>query len=208
MGHAQATRLSPHLFAANEARIGPNAILQTLLAMRDLESPALELEAQVRAGLSLPLAPGMVPEALFVSLLAAVRSMIPPARAEAVLRRAGKTTADYVRQNRVPAPFRSLLGTLPPRISEPLLLKAFQKHAWTFAGGGRFEVQGAFPGVLRLFDAPTCRAEANATGGALYGSYYEAAFEGLLAMVAPRVRVREVACQAAGAPCCTFEISL
>jgi divinyl protochlorophyllide a 8-vinyl-reductase len=188
-------------------RIGPNSLLQTFRALRELEGEEAARAIPARAGLPEAWPDGMIPEAWFVQLIQAVRETLPGPRAEAVLRRSGTYTADYVGQNRIPAPFRGLLRVLPGRVGIPLLLAAFRRHAWTFAGAGRFSAEGSFPGTILLDGCPTCRAE---TTGAVHGhagAYYEAAFEGLLGLAARRVRVREVACQADHAPQCRFEIS-
>ena len=191
------------------ARIGPNSLIQTLRALAELEPTDVQQRVSDRAALPEPLPPGMVPEALFVKLVRALREELPPARSEAVLRRSGSYTAAYVAQNRIPAPFRGLLRVLPARAGVPMLIAAFRRHAWTFAGAGRFSVEGTLlgPGTLLLEGCPTCRAgSAEGLGhvGVLAGAYYEAAFEGLLRLAAPRLHVREVACQAAASPVCRF----
>lgn len=189
-------------------RIGPNAVIQTLRAVAELESAALRQALPERAALPDAAPTAMIPDEWFVRLLRAVRASLPPARAEAVLRRSGELTAAYVAKNRIPAPFRALLRILPPRLGIPLLLRAFRRHAWTFAGAGRFSYEGPYPGSLILEGGPTCRA--GSTDGVVghAGAYYEAAFEGLLRLAAPRVHVREVACQAASSPVCRFAVML
>lgn len=183
-------------------RIGPNAVLQTLDALRADAGDDVALRVATRADLpEIPL-DSMVPEAWFVALVDALRAELPPDRSAAVLAEAGRRTADYVRANRIPAPFRTLLSGLPARVAVPTLLAAVRKHAWTFAGAGRFSVEGRYPGTLVLEGSPTCRARLGRRGGA----YYEAAFERLLGLASPSVRVEEVACQAAGAPACRFTV--
>jgi len=192
---------------AAAACIGPNAVLQTLRALRELEIPDATRRIVDQAYIPDPLPHGMIPEAWFVRLVGALRDTLPPARVEAVLRRSGRYTAEYVGAHRIPLAFRGVLAVLPARAAIPLLLGAFRRHAWTFAGGGRFDVTGPFPGTLVLAGCPTCRDRARpAVAGC--GAYYEAAFEGLLALAAPRARVVETACMATGAPSCRFQISL
>jgi divinyl protochlorophyllide a 8-vinyl-reductase len=186
-------------------RIGPNAILQTRRALAELEGSDEQDALFRRMGLPEPLPPGMIPERWFLGCVETLRDALPADRAEAVLARSGAYTADYVRENRIPRPFRALLGHLPVRVALPLLLFAFRRHAWTFAGAGRFSVEGAFPGTLVLEGCPTCRVPTRAEHG---GAYYEAAFAGLLAIAAPGVRVREKSCVTRGADRCTFEITL
>lgn len=193
------------------ARIGPNAVLQTLRALREREPAEVSARVALRAELPALLPAGMIPEAWFVRLLVAVRDELSPERAEAVLRLSGAYTAAYVGQNRIPAPVRGLLAVTPERLALPMLLSAFRRHAWTFAGAGRFDVDEArYPSTIVLDGAPTCRREAAraVAPGRLTGAYYEAAFEGLLRLAAPHARVREVACQSGSAAFCRFEITL
>lgn len=187
------------------AQIGPNAVLQTLRAVREMRSAAMAEEVRALANLPDPLPEGMIPEPWFVALLASVRAWVP--EPEQVLGRAGLYTAAYVRDNRIPAPIRRTLKMLPSRAALPLLLNAFRRNAWTFAGAGEFDIEEGYPHVLTLRGAPSCRPEASppSTGG---GSYYEGAFEELLHLAAPNARVTEIACAARGAPRCRFEISL
>ncbi len=190
---------------AAEARIGPNAVLQTLGAFLDAEGHTRSDALRTRAGVPDPLPPGMVPEACFTRLVAAVRAELSPRRADAVLADAGRRTADYVTTHRIPRSVQLLLRVLPRRVALPLLLSSVARHAWTFTGAGHFRVEGPYPGVLVLQHAPTCRAH---TTSAPSGAYYAAAFEGLLRLAAPGIRVREVACQSRGAPACRFAIEL
>jgi divinyl protochlorophyllide a 8-vinyl-reductase len=190
------------------ARLGPNSVTQTLRALRELEGAETAQRIVAQAGLPAQLPPGMIPEGWFLSLLQAVRTALPVARAEAVLRLSGRYTAAYVAQNRIPAPFRGLLRLLPARAAVPLLLFAFRQHAWTFAGSGLYRHAGGYPGVLLFDRCLTCRPTAQVAQGSLGGAWYEAAFEGLLRLAAPTLTVREVACQAAGAPLCRFVLSI
>ncbi len=190
---------------AAPALIGPNAVIQTLEALRAPEGPGLAERVASAADLPEREPEALVPEAWFVRLVAALRRELPRDRAEKVLAHSGAATARYVAVNRIPSAFRALLRLLPARVAIPLLLAAFRRHAWTFAGQSGFEVQGRYPGSIVLDDAPTCRHETHPAGS---GSYYEAAFEGLLSLASPRVRVTEVDCRASGAPACRFLIRL
>ena len=187
--------------AQGEARIGPNAVLQTLRALDEL-APGERAAVETKADLP-PLDQGMIPEVAFVRLIRAVREVLPRDRAEAVLRRAGALTADYVRSNRIPAPIRATLAGLPAFLAMPLLLQAIERHAWTFAGAGTFGTEGK---MLLLEGAPTARPESGAPGTGCSCAYYEAAFEELLRLAARGVHVTEVACQGSGAARCQFRI--
>lgn len=144
----------------------------------------------------------MVPEAWFVRLVAAVRATLPAHEAEAVLADGGRRTAAYVAAHRIPAPLRFLLARLPARWGVALLLRAFDRHAWTFAGAGRYRGRG---NTITLADAPTCRGGPPASRRR--GGYYAAAFEGLLRLAAPSASVREITCQACGDDRCRFAIT-
>lgn len=188
--------------SSRPARIGPNSVLQTLHAARALEGEAMAEALRVQAGLPDPGGfDGLIPEDWFVSLVSALRAALPAQRAEAVLRDSGARTAAYVARNRIPGPFVTLLGILPSRIGVPLLLSAFRRHAWTFAGSADFSIDGRR--ALVLDGCPTCRVPTEAPFG---GGYYEAAFEGLLHLAAPQLRVRETACRTRGDPACRFEL--
>ena len=192
-------------FAADrEARIGPNAVTRTLQSARELAG--VEVEASLRAQAALPtdLPDGLVPESWFILLIEAVRTTLPEPEATAILRRSGALTGAYVAGRRIPRPFRALLAILPKRMALPLLLWAFRRHAWTFAGSGRFRVEGGYPGTLVLEDAPTCRVEGPVHGS---GGWYESAFRTLLALAAPGIEVRETACVNRGDDACRFELA-
>lgn len=187
------------------ARIGPNAVLQTLRALEEMEGAALSRAVATDAELPLDWPEGLIPEDWFLRVIASVRGRLPARRAEAVLARSGELTAAYVTAHRIPAPFRKLLAVLPARVAIPLLLRAFGRHAWTFAGSGQFSFEGPYPGTIVLTDGPTCRVPTPAPRG---GRYYEAAFQNLLTLASPDVAVFETACRASGDLACRFEIRL
>ena len=188
-----------------DGRIGPNSVMRTLQAVEERFGPEAAAELHRRADLPDHRWDALIPEAWFLDVIRELRAMLSEEEAESVLRRAGALTGEYVRENRIPSLFRRLLAVLPSRWAVPLLLWAFRRHAWTFAGSGHFRSEGRHPSVLILEGPPTCRTR---VGPARSGSYYEAAFETLLALAAPGIRVREVACQAAGDPACRFELLL
>lgn len=187
------------------SRIGPNSVIQSLEAVEALEgvdARAAVARATGWAERALPTA--MIPEAEFVAMVAAIRGHLPPSRAEAVLREAGYRTATYVKTHRVPGVVRAVLPYLPTRVGLGLLLWMFQKHAWTFAGSGAFRAEGAYPGRIVLEGCPSCRPDADPPAGLRAGAYYEAAFEGLLRLAHPHIRVEETQCHPGRA--CTFAL--
>ena len=185
-------------------RIGPNAVLQSLRALDEQAGSAARAELALAAGLPETWPEGLIPEAWFVRLVDTLRTGPNAEDAAAVLAGGGRYTAGYVAAHRIPGPFKRLLAALPRRWAVPLLLAAFKRHAWTFAGAGTFRYERAARGryTLILQDSPTCRRPGASPGG----HFYEAAFEGLLRLASPTVRVREVACRRLGAPACRFDV--
>lgn len=193
--------------AAESARIGPNAIIQTLAALRERIGASATDELLRAAGLGeygVAVPSTMVPEADVSELYRVVRLRLDGPEADLVARLAGYKTADYVLANRIPRPAQTLLRLLPPRLAAPILLASITKHTWTFAGSGAVRVRGGRPPRIAIEGCPVCRgsrAQAPAC------SYYAASFEGLFrALVTARARAVEVDCEARGAPSCTFEI--
>lgn len=194
--------------AVSAARIGPNAIIQTVGALAETHSPAelrLILQRIGREDLAEALPSQMIDEREFIDLIGGLRADMGLAAAGRVLARSGERTAAYLLANRIPAPARVVLPLLPRRLGLSLLLKAISGHAWTFAGNGRFsytvDAKGA---ILSLADSPECRGVA-ATEPICY--YYTSCFQALLRpLISRRITVREVACRAHGAEACLFEV--
>lgn len=184
--------------AAEGARIGPNAVLQ-LIAVLD-RAEGRRVRDRVFAGLRLP-APdsGMIPEAEAVAAHRAVRAALPD-RAEALLAEAGLATADYILRHRIPAPARWLIRAMPAKFGAKLLARAIARHAWTFAGSGRFRVAGFKPLVFELTGNPLA-----VKGRACV--WHAAVFRRLFAaLVWPHCRVDEVDCAGRGGACCRFVV--
>ncbi|MEM6533907.1 MAG: bacteriochlorophyll 4-vinyl reductase [Myxococcota bacterium] len=197
----QVIHLDRHRCTADEtARIGPNAVIQTLGALRVLEGATLAEALRTEADLPDPIPLQMIPERWFLDLVHHVRRVLPRDRAEAVLNRSGYGTADYVARNRIPSLVRLAFKILPRQIAVPLLLRAIRKHAWTFVGAGRMRL---LPSAIELADCPTCRE----SGQPFSGGYYAAAFQRLLVLADPRIRVRETECVARGHGACIFTLT-
>lgn len=194
-----------------DGRIGPNAITrvaQVLPAFVGRDAAAAVFEA---AGLERHLREPpqhMVLETEVRRLHEALRRQLGLERAAEVARAAGEATAGYLLANRIPRPMQAVLRQLPAWLAARVLLAAITRHAWTFVGSGRFSAATPGPGAtgvdLRIRGNPLCagqRAEAPAC------DFYAAVFEHLFrALVHPRTRVRETACEACGADACRFEI--
>lgn len=185
------------------AVVGPNAITQLIEPLRARLGEDGARRVFSRAGLAASLdAPpaGMVDEADAATLLAAVRAELAPPEADAVLHAAGRGTADYVMAHRIPAPVRALLRLLPAALAARLLLRAIERHAWTFAGSGRCRTRYGRPSVISIEGNPL------ATPGC---PWHVAVFTRMfVALVSPLANVHHARCCADGQGACRFEIRL
>lgn len=190
-------------------RVGPNAILQVIAALKEKATPEESARVFAAAGLSsyLESPPSqMVPEAEVGHLHKALREELDPGLCTAVALRAGETTADYLLANRIPDLVKKILDPLPPAVAAPILLVAISKNAWTFVGSGAMFYSLKRPITITVTGSPLCR-DITGAGGPVC-AYYVGTFQGLFrALVADTARVEEIACAAAGAPACVFEIT-
>jgi divinyl protochlorophyllide a 8-vinyl-reductase len=188
-------------------RIGPNAITRMAEALMASEGMAATRALFAEAGLTAHLATpptSMVPEREVMQLHRTLRAGLGEARAGLVSREAGRLTAYYLLAHRIPHPVQWLLRRLPPGPAAWILLRAIGRHAWTFAGSGRFRVLPGRPLRLEIAEGPLALG-AQAENPVC--AYYAATFETLFAeLVSPRTRVAEVVCMALGAPACVFEV--
>lgn len=183
--------------------IGPNALLQLAPVLDRAGGPALRARIFAAGGVSeMPSGDGLMPEGPAARVHQAVRAQLPDIAA-AVAREAGRRTGLYILRNRIPPAVRSLLRTLPPGLSARLLSRAIARHAWTFAGSGRFRAAG--PWSFEIVDNPIVAGEVAETPVC---HWHAAVFETLYRqLVGRRLRCTEVACRAAGATACRFEMT-
>lgn len=189
---------------ATAARIGPNAVTRLAEALGPGEAARVFGAAGLAHRLAVPPA-RMVPEAEVIALHRAARALLGEDRADAAARQAGRLTAQYLLAHRIPRLLQALLRHLPPRLAAAILFRAIARHAWTFAGGGRFRRLPGRPPRFEIAGGPLAR-----TGPADHPvcGYYAATFEVLLrALCHPAARVEETACEAMGAPACRFAVS-
>lgn len=182
-------------------RIGPNAVLQLIPVLERAGGPELPARLCAAAGLG-PVRGdrGLIDEGPVARLHARVRADLDDP--DPVLRDAGLATGDYILANRIPAPVRRLLTWLPAPVAARLLSRAIAKHAWTFAGTGRFRVVDAW--TFALADNPLIRGEAAERPLCVW---HAGVFERLYqTLVDPRLTCAETACAAQGAPACRFEL--
>lgn len=137
--------------AAAVPMIGPNALTQTAAALRALGGEEIAVRVFLHAGLLDRLATppdAMVPAAEALRLMASLGATLPPALAEAVAREAGRRTADYLLDHRIPPLAQTLLRRLPRRLAAWALGRAIAAHAWTFAGGAPVRVRAWAGGAV------------------------------------------------------------
>jgi divinyl protochlorophyllide a 8-vinyl-reductase len=147
----------------------------------------------------------MVPEDGCVRLHRALRAA-EPVQWPDLLAEAGARTAGYILAHRIPAPARAVLKLLPAGPAARLLSGAIARHAWTFAGTGRFRAPD--PWHFEIEGNPFVRGETCAHALCVW---HAAVFEGLYrALVSDRCRCREVRCgaQPGADGVCRFAIRL
>ena len=195
---------------AGIGRIGPNAILQGLVALTDAvgepAARALMAHAGLQAHVDSP-PTTMVDERDVQALHRTLRRELGVPRARAIGRHAGLLTGDYLLAHRIPAPARAVLPRLPAAWASRALMLAIRQHAWTFCGSGVFAVLPAVRGEpLRVSISSTATGRGTQADEPLC-DYFAATFERLFqVLVHPATEVQEIACTAMGDPACIFEI--
>ena len=188
---------------AQPAKIGPNAILQLIAVMREEQHDRWLRDIFYRSGLSAMLLDPpteMVDEAAVADLYDALFGRLPPAAASRIAGKAGRHTARYILANRIPKPVQFLLKLLPARWSAPLLLRAIERHAWTFAGSGKTRVVTGDEAAIEIAGNPIAMP-----GCVWHGAVFETLLQRLVSVKASG---RHTACCRDGAPACRFEIAL
>lgn len=183
---------------SQRARIGPNAVLQ-LVAVLDREM-GRQVRDRVFAGLRLPPPDsGMICQAEAIAAHRALRAALP-GRADALLAAAGQATADYILRHRIPAVARVVIRLLPAPLGARALARAIERHAWTFAGSGRFRVASLSPLIFELQGNPLAQDGAECV-------WHAAVFGRLFSRLVWRnARVVETACAGQGGDLCRFEL--
>ena len=145
----------------------------------------------------------MIDEAPVARLHQALRTRVPDL-APSLSRQAGTMTGDYILANRIPGLAQRVLRGLPASLGARILAKAIARHAWTFAGSGRFRVVSMRPLAFEIADNPVVRGERSAVPVC---AWHAAVFERLYRqLVDDRYRAKETACGTAGAEACRFEL--
>ncbi|WP_333713251.1 bacteriochlorophyll 4-vinyl reductase [Yoonia sp.] len=186
-----------------EGLIGPNAILQLLPVLEQAGGARFRDQVMAAAGLFAPPSDaGMMPEGPAARMHQALRAL-EPEMAPSLAWEAGVRTAHYIMAYRIPRAAQRALQVLPPVLGAPLLSKAIARHAWTFAGSGRFEHEGTLR--FAIHDNPIVRGEVSAVP---LCHWHCAVFETLFrSLVDGRLRCAETTCCAMGHAACRFTLS-
>jgi bacteriochlorophyll 4-vinyl reductase len=117
-------------------KVGPNAVIQTRLALIDIcgagHARALFSEAGLVDWFDLPPDSMVSAEPVNRLNMTLFRQLESPVF-EMLMADAGVRTGRYILENRIPRPVRRLLQNLPVWLAARALLKAIRAHAWTFA---------------------------------------------------------------------------
>lgn len=149
----------------------------------------------------------MVSETEVARLHQVLQARLGGAVAGQVARSAGMKTAAYLLARRIPRPVQQLLKLLPARLAARVLLRAIARHAWTFAGSGRFHAEAGAVCVLTIHDNPMCRGVHDASQPHAACGFYAAVFERLFqVLVHPATQATETHCEARGDGVCRFEL--
>lgn len=192
-----------HGFA--QARIGPNAVLQLVPVLDRVVGRAARIRLMTGAGLfEMPDGSVMIDEGPVARLHQNMRRDLPELAPD-MAAAAGRRTGDYILIHRIPRRAQALLHVLPAPLSARLLAQAIARHAWTFAGSGRFRVVSRAPLVFEIADNPLVRGEHAA---APVCHWHAAVFARLYSrLVASDYTCVETACCANGAPACRFVLT-
>ncbi len=192
---------------AAEGRIGPNAIIRTIEALRARVGEPGTVALLRAAGLERyerELPHEMVAETEVTSLFATMYRELGDFSARALARDSGVRTADYLLAHRVPRPAQTVLKLLPAPLASRGLLASIRGHTWTFAGTSTVEICDGRPAIVSFAGCPLCRGISAAS---TVCDYYAGTFERLYrVLVHPEARATESACQAAGAARCEIRI--
>lgn len=127
-----------------------------------------------------------------------------PDIADQITRHAGERTGNWIIDSRMPPVAARTLANMPAWLASPVLCRLIERHAWTFAGSGRFRVVSRDPVVFELEDNPVVRGE---HAKHPICSWHAAVLERLFrALVDPGMICVETRCSACGDSACRFEM--
>lgn len=189
-------------------RIGPNAVIQLIEALRRagrLKVAADALAAVGEQGWIAQPPDAMVDERRVAAVHAAVLGALEAEEGRRIFAEAGRATGDYLLAHRIPPAAAWALRRTPPALSARLLVAAIRRHAWTFAGSGEFRARADRDVRLEIRGNPLRPSAGRCDAGCVW---HAAVFERLFqSLVSPRARAVEAACESRGAAACAFEVS-
>jgi bacteriochlorophyll 4-vinyl reductase len=160
------------------ASTGPNAVIQTRLALIDIcgagHARALFSEAGLVDWFDLPPDSMVSAEPVNRLNMTLFRQLESPVF-EMLMADAGVRTGRYILENRIPRPVRRLLQNLPAWLAARALLKAIRAHAWTFAGNARVSIAPGHPAIIEIRSNPIA-----VPGCPWHRGVFETLFSGIL----------------------------
>lgn len=193
-------------YSIENAKIGPNSIIQTVEALKETCGLPRTHEILHRGGQAqwIDYPPSeMVSEQEFFDLIQVVIEQLGTDQARTILRQSGQRTAHYLLAHRIPGPFQRLVRILPRGIGLTALLLAIRKSAWTFVGSGQFRfVGGHQPRIIISNRQPDQHVHPELC------SFYAGTFETLFqVLIDASTAVTEVDCRGDGETRCAYAIS-
>lgn len=187
------------------AKVGPNAIVQLGDVLLDRHGEAGAHAVFRAAGLTRYLLqpPTRMTDESQAAALHRALWRVYPEDAPDLAAAAGSRTADYLLAHRIPQGAQWLLRCLPAAVAARFLVKAIARHAWTFAGSGRFvahfgQKAGGAALVIEIEGNPLATPDC---------PWHQAVFARLFQrLVSPHSKVRHTHCCARGQASCRFEI--
>jgi divinyl protochlorophyllide a 8-vinyl-reductase len=190
-----------------QARIGPNAIIQLVEALRDQRgvTEARRLLGAVGQDAYFDQPPShMVPQTEVVALHHQLFDTVGREEFKRISAQAGRRTGDYLLDHRIPKAVQWVLRRLPDALAARVLSNAIKKHAWTFAGSGTFSYQYQSGLVFSITGNPIA---AGLRSEVPMCDYYAATFERIFRVIVNDAwRVVERSCEACGDAACVFQI--
>ncbi len=136
-----------------------------------------------------------IPNALFRALW-----QIFPETASDMAAEAGRRTADYVIENRIPRFVQMIMRVAPRYLSAQMLMQAIRKNAWTFVGSGHCQIATQGRLLITISDNPLVMPDC-----VWHAAVFERLFERL---VANGTTVNHTDYCSGNTPVCRFEIRL
>jgi divinyl protochlorophyllide a 8-vinyl-reductase len=198
-----ASKVDDGRMAIRKGYLGPLAVIQVLRAVETLHGTGARDQIMQEAALRRsPEWNEPVREEKVARLHQALRRRFPD-EADAIAAQAGRATTDYLLDHRISKRAQQLLQNAPKAVAAWLLRQSQKQNARAFGGSGEFVFLSAT--VFELRNNPVLKGE---SAKAPVCHFHAAAFERMYQrLVDAQIICREIACKAAGAAACRFELS-